>query len=172
MNTGRRSLGWATALVFTLLAAACSFFFPSDEDILRALAANDPLMGQLYRVENIHRANGYERNGRYVVDFTGELRFVADAAEFLGHAAGKQADDPLGALAALGMAASGVAKWGLVNSLMLSARKKGDVVPFSGSMVMLKSERGWIADPAEEAQLVIGASSPRGPNGGKAPAGR
>jgi hypothetical protein len=171
MNTRRRSLGWAYALVFVFLGTACSFFFPSDEDILRALAANDPLMGQLYRVESLHRANGYERNGKYVVDFTGELHFVADAAAFLGQA-GKQADDPLGALAALGMAASGVAKWGLVNSLMLSARKKGDVVPFSGSMVMLKSERGWIADPAEEAQLVIGASSSRGPNGGKAPAGR
>lgn len=162
---------WLVCLLTALFMAACTFFQPADEDVLRALAANDPLSGPVYRIEKLRRTNGYQRNGKYVVDFTGELHFVADAAEFLGQA-GKQGGDPLGALAALGMAASGVAKWGLLNSMMLSARKKGDVVPFSGSIVMIKSERGWMADPAEEIQMALGAPKPGKPNGGGAPAVR
>jgi hypothetical protein len=152
--------GWLLTIVAALFFGGCSYFSPSDAEVLRALTANDPLSGQVYRIENLHRTNGYEQSGKYVVDFTGELHFIADAAGFLGQGA-KQGDDPLGALAALGMAASGVAKWGLVNSLMLSARKKGDVVPFSGSIVMMKTERGWLADPASEVQIGIGAGTSR-----------
>lgn len=158
------------AVVTALCLGACTLFAPKDEDVLRALTANDPLSGQVYRIENFHRTNGYERSGKYVVDFTGELHFIADAAGFLGQGA-KKGDDPLGALAALGMAASGVAKWGLVNSLMLSARKKGDVVPFSGSIVMMKTEQGWMADPAAEVQTNIGTVAPR-PSEGAAGQGR
>ena len=38
-------------------------------------------------------------------------------------------------------------EWGLVTAATISAAKKGDIVPISGTITMIKSEQGWIARP-------------------------
>lgn len=137
---------WCSLLFVIFLLTGCGLS-PSDSELERALVQNDPLIGKVYQVRNIHRNNGYERSNVYVVEFAAEIHVLENPTEYLGRLA--QADRVgVGAFAAFGLAAGGLSKWGLVTAAALSAAKKGDVVPFSGSVTMIKSEQGWILRPA------------------------
>lgn len=137
---------WNFLLLVISLLAGCGLS-PSDSELERALVHNDPLIGKVYQVRNIHRSNGYERSGVYVVEFVAEIHVLENPTEYLGRVATSD-HVGVGAFAAFGLAAGGLSKWGLVTAAALSAAKKGDVVPFSGSVMMIKSEQGWILRPA------------------------
>lgn len=134
------------ALIITVnLLTACSLT-PSDAELVRAITTNDTLNGRLYQIQNFHRTNGYETRAGYVVKFNCELYILEDSAEYFNRLT-KSGNNPVGAIAAFGLAAEGIAKWGLFNAALLSTYKKGDIVPFSGSVTMIKSEQGWIPNP-------------------------
>jgi hypothetical protein len=127
----------------------CSLMSPSDAEVIQALTANDTLNGRLYQIQNFHRINGYETRTGYVVQFSCEIYIIDDFQQYF-NSLSKSGTDPMGTIAAFGLAAEGIAKWGLLNVALFSASKKGDVVPFSGTIAMIKSEHGWIPDPSEE----------------------
>ncbi len=79
------------------------------------------------------------------MQYSGKLRIIEVPSAYLSRMATSD-NNPLGALVA---AVSGVSQWGLLGAAKLTAHKKGDVVPFSGSVTLIKSERGWIAIPEE-----------------------
>lgn len=136
---------WSIVLLATLLLSGCGFA-PSDSEVERALARDDPLIGKVYLIRNIRRINGYERAEGYVVEFGAEIHLLEKPTEYFGRLA-KEDQTGIGVLAALGLATGGLAKWGLVTAAAISAAEKGDVVPFSGSVTMIKSEQGWILRP-------------------------
>lgn len=136
---------WVKAFLAILLLSGCGFS-PSESEIERALTRGDPLIGKVYQIRNIHRSNGYERSNGYVVEFEAEIHILENPTEYLGHLA-KSDQTGVGAVAALGLATVGLTKWGLITAAALSTAKKGDVVPFSGSVIMIKSEQGWILRP-------------------------
>jgi hypothetical protein len=112
----------------------------------RALAWGDPLIGKVYLIRNINRINGYERPEGYVVEFGAEIYLLEKPTEYFGRLA-KEDQSGIGAITAAGLAAGGLAKWGLVTAAAIAAGTKGDVVPFSGSVTLIKSEQGWILRP-------------------------
>ena len=136
---------WGAVLLAIILLSGCGFT-PSDSDVERALGRGDPLVGKIYLIRNIHRVNGYERPEGYVVEFGAEIHVLEKPTEYFGRLA-KEDQTGVGALTALGLATGGLAKWGLVTTAAISTAKKGDVVPFSGSVTMIKSENGWILRP-------------------------
>lgn len=127
------------------LLTACALS-PSDDEVIQAITANDTLNGRLYKIQNFHRANGYKTRTGYKVEFNCEIYILEDPAEYFNKLT-KSGDNPVGAIAALGLAAEGISRWGLLNAALLTTYKKGNVVPFSGSVTMIKSEQGWIANP-------------------------
>ncbi|MFI4939586.1 MAG: hypothetical protein ACHP7O_04475 [Burkholderiales bacterium] len=136
---------WSIVLLAILLLSACGFS-PSDSEIDRALTLGDPLIGKIYMVRNIHRINGYERPDGYVVEFSAEIYILERPAEYFSRLA-KGDQTGIGALTAFGLAAGGLAKWGLVTAGAISAATQDDIVPFSGTITMIKSEQGWILRP-------------------------
>lgn len=136
---------WLWLLFVIGLLAGCGSS-PSDAELGRALVRNDPLIGKVYQISNIHRSNGYEQSEGYIMEFVAEIHVLENPAEYLGRLA-KADQGGAGAFAALGLAAGGLSRWGLVTTSALSAAKKGDVIPFSGSVTMIRSEQGWILRP-------------------------
>jgi hypothetical protein len=132
-------------LAIFLLLSGCGFS-PSDSEVEQALVRGDPLVGKIYLIRNIHRINGYERSGGYVIEFSAEIYVLEKPAEYFGRLA-KEDQTGLGVLTVAGLATGGLAKWGLVTAAAISTATKGDVVPFSGTITMIKSERGWIMMP-------------------------
>lgn len=145
----KRLAGYLVLFLGALLFSGCSTA-PSDSDLARAISEGDPLVGQVYIFRNLRRLNGYEiGNGRYVVEFSCDLLMVESPAEHLS-SLGKQAAETaglMGGIASFSLAAGAAAKWGVLNSVVLVSKNKGDIVPFTGKIEMLKSERGWIAAP-------------------------
>lgn len=121
-------------------------FSPSNSEIERALTRDDPLIDKVYQIRNIRRINGYERPEGYVVEFSAEISILANTSEYFGSLA-KGDQTGAGAIAAFALAGGGLAKWGLLTAAAISAGKKGDVVPITGTITMIKSEQGWIARP-------------------------
>lgn len=136
---------WGIVLLAILFLSGCGFA-PSDSEVERALTRGDPLIGKVYLIRNVHRINGYERPEGYVVEFGAEIYLLEQPAEYFGRLA-KGDQTGIGVLAAVGLATGGLAKWGLVTAAAISAAEKGDVVSFSGSVTMIKSEQGWILRP-------------------------
>ena len=131
-------------LAFFLLSGCGSS--PSNSELERALTRDDPLIDKVYQIRNIRRINGYERPEGYVVEFSAEISILANTAEYFGSLA--QGDQTgAGAIAVFSLAGGGLAKWGLVTAAAISAAKKGDIVPISGTITMIKSEQGWIVRP-------------------------
>jgi hypothetical protein len=112
----------------------------------RALVGGDALIDKVYQIRNIHRNNGYEQSDGYVVEFAAEIQVLEKPAEYFARLA-KSDQSGVGAIAALGLAAGGLSKWGLVTASTLAAANKGDIIPFSGSVMMIRSEQGWILRP-------------------------
>lgn len=120
---------------------------PSDSELASALTRGDLLIGKVYEIRNIRRLNGYERPEGYVIEFSADIQILETPEDYFGRLS--RADQSgAGVVAAIGLAAGGLAKWGLTTAALISASKKGDVVPVSGTTTMIKSERGWIARPA------------------------
>lgn len=136
---------WTIVLLSSFLLFGCGFS-PSDSEVAQALNRGDPLIGKVYLIRNIHRINGYERPEGYVIEYSAEINLLENPAEYFGRLA-KEDQTGIGALTAFGQATGGLARWGLVTGAAISAAKKGDVVPFSGTITMIKSERGWILRP-------------------------
>ena len=132
------------ALAILLLSACGST--PSDSDLARAVALDDPLIGQIYLIRNVRRINGYERHDGYVIEFQAEIHILNSPPEYLNSLT-KGEQPGLGVLSAIALATTGLAKWGLVTSAAIFAAKRGDTIPFSGSITMIKSEKGWILRP-------------------------
>lgn len=132
-------------LLGALLLSACGLS-PSNSDVARALTQGDPLIGKVYQITNIRRSNGYERPDGYVVQFAAEIQVLENPADYFGGLT-KRDQTGMGALAAVGLATGGLAKWGLATAANLSATKNGDVIPFSGTVILIKSEQGWILRP-------------------------
>src|ERR1035437_6327099 len=88
---------------------------PSDSELERALVRNDPLIGKVYQIRNIHRSNGYEQSGSYVVEFAAEINVLENPTEYLGRLA-QSGQAGVGAFAAFGLAAGGLSRWGLVTA--------------------------------------------------------
>jgi hypothetical protein len=133
------------ACLSMVLVAGCSLT-PSDQDISRALMGNDPLNNRVYQMRNIQRINGYERPDGYVIEYSAELHIIENPMAYFQHLSSTD-QSGLGALAALGMATQGLARWGLITSAVLSSAQPGQVVPVNGSLLMIKSEQGWIPKP-------------------------
>lgn len=136
---------WGVVLVAILLHSGCGFA-PSNSEVERALIRGDPLIDKVYLIRNVRRTNGYERPEGYVVEFGAEIHLLEPPAEYFGRLA-KQGQSGIGVLTALGLATGGLAKWGLATAAAISAAKNGDVIPFTGSITMIKSEQGWILRP-------------------------
>jgi hypothetical protein len=134
------------ALFVTVNFLTACVLSPSDADVIHAITANDTLNGRLYKIQNFRRANGYKTRTGYQVEFNCEIYILEDPAEYFNRLT-KSGENPVGAIAALGLVTEGISKWGLLNAVLLSTYKKGDVMPFSGSIGMIKSEQGWIANP-------------------------
>ncbi len=136
---------WRVILLAFLLLSGCGSA-PSGSEVERALAQGDPLIGKVYLIRNINRINGYERPDGYVVEFGAEIHLLEKPTEYFGRLA-KEDKTGIGVLTAMGLAAGGLAKWGLRTAAAISAAEKGEVVPFLGSVTMIRSERGWILRP-------------------------
>jgi hypothetical protein len=134
-------IGW-----IAIVLAGCGLT-PSDAEVERALTKGDALIGKAYQIANLRRLNGYQRNDGYVVEFSAEIHVLENPKEYLSRRS-QNDKTGIGALAAIGLATEGLAKWGLVTSAELVASKKGDIIPFSGAMLLIKSEQGWIRTPA------------------------
>lgn len=100
----------------------------------------------MYTIRNVRRINGYERADGYVVEFSAEIHLLKNPADYFGSLA-NVGRSGTGLLAAVGLASAGLAKWGVVTAAAISAAQKGDAVPFSGSVTLIKSEQGWILRP-------------------------
>lgn len=133
------------AILAILFLSGCGLS-PSNSELERALTHNDSLIGKVYEIRNVRRVNGYERPDGYVVEFKAEIYLLESPADYLDRLT-RSGNAGIGALAAISLATSGVAKWGVVTATSLAAGKKGDVIPFSGTITMIKSERGWIQRP-------------------------
>lgn len=134
---------WGVLLLIAL--AGCSSP-PSDIELATALTNGDTLIGQVYEIRDIRRLNGYEQSDGYIVEYAAKLHILESPLEYfklLTQSGNKVA----GALSAYEIAAGGLSKWGLKGAAIISASKKGDDIPISGSVNMIKSERGWIARP-------------------------
>lgn len=136
---------WSIVLLTILLLSGCGFS-PSDSEVERALTQGDPLIGKVYLIRNIRRINGYERPEGYVIEYGADVQMLTDPVKYFGSLS-KADQSGIGALVALGQATDGLARWGLLTAAAISAAKKGDVIPFSGTLTMIKSERGWILRP-------------------------
>lgn len=153
MTIYRRFIGLLNKGAYSLLVlisavnllTACSLA-PSDAELVRAITTNDTLNGRLYQIQNFRRTNGYKTRTGYAVEFNCEIYILEDSADYFNRLT-KSGNNPVGAIAAFGLAAEGIAKWGLFNAALLTTYKKGDNVPFSGSITMIKSEQGWIPNP-------------------------
>jgi len=144
------------AILVMLFLSGCGSS-PSNSDLERALTQNDPLIGKVYQIRNVRRTNGYERPNGYVVEFTAEIYVLESPTDYLASLA--QGDNAgMGALAAISVATAGVVKWGLVTAASLSASKKGDVIPFTGAITMIKSQQGWIqpSECALDCRKIVG----------------
>jgi len=143
---GRRVAVRLTAGILAILSLFGCGLSPNNSEIERALSHGDPLIGKIYEIRNIRRINGYERPEGYVVEVSAELQILEKPTDYFARLS--TADQTgAGALAAVGMATAGLGKWGLMTAATISASKKGDVIPFSGTITMIKSEQGWILRP-------------------------
>lgn len=140
-----RIAGVGLILSIVLVLSGCSLS-PSNADLEQALVGNDPLVGKIYSIRNVRRVNGYEQSQGYVIEYTAEIYILESPTEYFGHLA-KSDSTGVGAFAAFGLATAGLAKWGALTAAAIAAGKKGDVLPFSGTVTMIKSERGWILQP-------------------------
>ena len=131
-------------LLFTVLSLSACSSAPSDAELAQALSGGDPLIGQVYVIKNLKRLNGYDNGtGRYIVEFSCDIVIIESPADYLSRL-GKQATESasvIGTIASFGLAMGAATKWGLLNSAVLVSKQKGDVVPFTGKIEMLKSEK-------------------------------
>lgn len=137
-------LGAAAVVVLGLIGCGGK---PSDADLAAALTRDDPLVGKVYEIRDIRRINGYERPpDAYVIEFSADIHILENPQNYFGRLS-QSGQSGAGVVAAFGLATGGLAKWGLTTAALISASKKGDVLPVSGTTTMIKSERGWILRP-------------------------
>lgn len=138
-------LAWSAACLLIALTGCGGK--PSDTELVSALTSGDPLIGLVYEIRDIRRVNGYERPSGYVIEYSATLHILESPQEYFTRLrqGGISAANLASVAESFEMAKGGLAKWGLKGAALISASKKGDDIPFSGSVNMIKSERGWIA---------------------------
>jgi len=136
---------WFLVLFIVVNIFACSSA-PSDQELIRAVTGNSPLSGHLYQIQNLNRINGYETPNGYTIQFSCQIFILEDPTEYFDKLT-KSGSNPIGAIAAFSFVVEGITRWGMLNAALFSTAKKGDVLPFSGSISMIKSEQGWIQNP-------------------------
>jgi len=134
-------------LVLLLLAFAGCRNAPSDKEVADALSNGDTLVGQVYELRDIRRLNGYEQSDTYIVEYSAKLHILENPTEYVKHMTESRNNLVSGASSVFDIVLGGLSKWGLKGAAIISVSKKGDDIPVSGSVKMIKSERGWISQP-------------------------
>jgi len=122
-----------------ILQCACSAR-PNDKELLRALVNGDPLNEALYHVQDVERLNGFDRGDSYDIEFRAQLVLLESPPDFFTRVSANP-------IAGIALSADAIGRWGLDAVALLGGASKGSVIPVTGTVSMIRSEKGWIRRP-------------------------